>query len=326
MSQAHSVAMPQKMIVQPLRPAVAKDANALAEVELVAVVVAVLDDQPMVRVVPDATGGWKLPSAAFRLDGGQSLDESLRAGVLRETALELGYVEQLQASAVAPSGSADGTPRRNLSIGYLALAHDAESGQAPAGGWRSWYDFLPWEDWRRGRPHILRELLEPRLRAWAEQDEAPDDSGLTRLERARMVFGLDNTGWDEERVVDRYDLLARAGLLDDEIGQRLTGDHRRSLAVAIGRLRGKIKSRPVVFELMPERFTLFELQRTVEAILGPHLHKQNFRRLVEHMGLVEPTEGIKSHTGGRPAKLFRFRHSVLLERLQPGVRVRSARA
>ena len=72
---------------------------------------------------------------------------------------------------------------------------------------------------------------------------------------------------------------------------------------------------------MADEFTLFELQKTVEAILGPHLHKQNFRRLVEGAGLVEPTGEMKTRTGGRPAKLFRFRREVLLERPAPGVRV-----
>ena len=69
---------------------------------------------------------------------------------------------------------------------------------------------------------------------------------------------------------------------------------------------------------MPDVFTLFELQKTVEAILGPHLHKQNFRRLVEGGGLVEPTGEHRLHTGGRPARLYRFRRDVLLERLAPG--------
>ncbi len=66
-------------------------------------------------------------------------------------------------------------------------------------------------------------------------------------------------------------------------------DHRRILATAIARLRAKLKYRPVVFELMPDEFTLTDLQRTVEAISGRHLHKQNFRRLVETAALVEPT-------------------------------------
>jgi len=72
---------------------------------------------------------------------------------------------------------------------------------------------------------------------------------------------------------------------------------------------------------MPELFTLFELQKTVEAILGPHLHKQNFRRLVETGGLVEPTEEYRFRTGGRPARLYRFRRDVLLERPAAGIKM-----
>ena len=102
------------------------------------------------------------------------------------------------------------------------------------------------------------------------------------------------------------------------LGVPMRFDHRRILATAIGRVRAKIKYRPVIFELMPDDFTLFELQRTVEAILGPHLHKQNFRRLVEGAGLVETTGEVKMRTGGRPAKLYRFRREVLLERPAPG--------
>lgn len=315
---------PSSKVVAPLPPVMPRLSE--ADIELVAVVVAVIDDQPMVRIVPD--GGGKLPSARYRLGAGQSLDGSLRAGVLRETGLALGFVEQLQCVALTPSNGRtdDGeAPQSRLSISYLTLAHAGEHDLSAADGWRSWYAFFPWEDWRRGRPQILRELIEPKLRAWADFETGADEMGLTRLERACMMFGLDGASWDEERVIERYDLLAEAGFLDSNLGQKLSGDQRRTLAVAVGRLRSKLKSRPVVFELMPERFTLFELQRTVEALLGPHLHKQNFRRLVEHMGLVEPTEGIKSHTGGRPAKLFRFRHSVLLERSQPGVRVRTTR-
>ncbi len=55
------------------------------------------------------------------------------------------------------------------------------------------------------------------------------------------------------------------------------------------RLRGKLKYRPVVFELMAPTFTLLELQRAVEALAGLRLHKQNFRRLVAEQGLVEGT-------------------------------------
>ena len=103
-------------------------------------------------------------------------------------------------------------------------------------------------------------------------------------------------------------------------------DHRRILATAMGRLRGKLKYRPVVFELLPPEFTLLDLQKTVEAISGTLLHKQNFRRLVEQGGLVETTGNVSTETGGRPAKLYRFRREVVLERPAPGLRVKSGRA
>ena len=156
-----------------------------------------------------------------------------------------------------------------------------------------------------------------------------------------MCFAVDGAAWDEEKVLDRYELLYEAGLVEEarrdgresalswspvpRLGAMMRFDHRRILATAIGRTRAKIKYRPVIFELMPDDFTLFELQRTVEAILGPHLHKQNFRRLVEGAGLVEPTGEVKTRTGGRPAKLYRFRREVLLERPAPGVRVKPGR-
>jgi len=106
----------------------------------------------------------------------------------------------------------------------------------------------------------------------------------------------------------------------------MLGDQVRILASAIGEVRRSVKWQPAIFELVPDLFTLFELQKTVEAILGPNLHKQNFRRLVETGGLVEPTGEYRFRTGGRPAQLYRFRRDVLLERPAPGVRIKAGRA
>ena len=142
-------------------------------------------------------------------------------------------------------------------------------------------------------------------------------------------------GQSQPRVSRHLKLLCEAGLYGSTAGtgcvsvltrlpklqHPLSGDHGRLLANAIGELRRSIKRQPAVFELMADTFTLFELQKTVEAILGPHLHKQNFRRLVEAGGLVAPTGEHRLRTGGRPARLYRFRPDVLLERLAPGVRV-----
>jgi hypothetical protein len=152
-----------------------------------------------------------------------------------------------------------------------------------------------------------------------------------------LAFGSSELPWDEERVLDRFELIYEAGLAEEALrdgrpaargrkqlpplGQAMRHDHRRILATAISRLRGKLKYRPVVFELMQESFTLTELQHTVEAISGRHLHKQNFRRLVESGQLVEPTGATSTATGGRPAALFRFRRDVLQERPAPGFRL-----
>ena len=103
-------------------------------------------------------------------------------------------------------------------------------------------------------------------------------------------------------------------------------DHRRILATAIARLRGKLKYRPVVFELMAPTFTLLDLQRAVEALAGRRLHKQNFRRLVAEQGLVEGTGQFSTPIRGRPAELFRFRREVLRERPAPGLRLGVRRA
>jgi hypothetical protein len=282
----------------------------------------------MVRIVGSGSAddaSVKLPSGPFDATASGSLEDALRSTVLDETGLDLGHVEQLDA--------AFRDPLTGVSITYLALSHAPADAEAATGCWQSWYRHFPWEDWRRGKPQVLVNVIEPRLVDWITAGEAKAN---LRRDCARMLFGHDGGAWDEEKVLERFDLLAEAGILAElrpsaplgasarGVGS-LCGEHRRALAMAMGRLRARIKNKPVVFDLMPPLFTLFELQRAVEAVLGPHLHKQNFRRLVEHMGLVEPTDEVKTHTGGRPAKLFRFRPSVLLERCQPGVRVRSAR-
>ncbi|MCC2110453.1 MAG: NAD regulator, partial [Hyphomicrobiales bacterium] len=198
---------------------------------------------------------------------------------------------------------------------------------------------FPWEDWRDGRPDLLDDIVLPALRDWARQkpDGSAPTRALSREVRFRLAFGDDGAPWDEERVLDRYELLYEAGLVEDALrdgrrsalsraslpplGRSMRFDHRRIVATAISRLRAKLKYRPVVFELMPDEFTLTELQHTVEAISGRHLHKQNFRRLVENAELVEPTGGVAARTGCRPAALFRFRRDILQERPAPGLRL-----
>lgn len=218
---------------------------------------------------------------------------------------------------------------RVISVGYLALATAAVDTHAPGSEWRPWSRFFPYEDWREGRPAAL-PLIEDALRRWAAGDPQ-------RMSRARLLFALDGAPWNEERVLERYELLYEAGLareaardrgeaaiqlpapLGAALGEPMLSDHRRILATAVSRLRGKLKYRPVVFELMPDAFTLSALQRAVEAIAGVPLHKQNFRRALERAELVEGLGRMDAETGGRPAELYRFRREILAARPVSGL-------
>jgi hypothetical protein len=317
-------------------PIVSSEQSAhVVEIQLNAAVVAIDQDSPrfLANCHREATGlSAGLPSGSFLPTEHPSLEFGLRASVLELTGVELGYVEQLYTfDDLNPRGRGLGAPPPTVALGYMALtqAHPAQPGGTCQ--WLGTYDYLPYEDWREGRPTILSEEIEPHLKAWAAKPLASDpaDAALHRFERARIAFGLEGAPWDEERVLDRFELLSETGFFDmrkSATPPPMSFLDRRIVASALGRLRAKIKYRPVLFELMAPEFTLFELQRTVEAILGSRLHKQNFRRLVESGGLVDATTDVRNHTGGRPAKLFRFRREVLLERPSPGVRVRSGLA
>jgi hypothetical protein len=305
------------------------------EIGLNAAIVAVAERQPLILVV----NGDTLPFGPFDPVAHRTFETGLRAWVAEQTGLRLGYVEQLYTFGDRGRHALPGDVGPHLvSVGYLALTRidDAASeGLARAGAeWRRWYDFFPWEDWREGRPGVLDEALLPALRRWATTPGS-DARPLGRRERVALAFGEEGMRWDEERALDRYELLYAAGLVTEAgrdarpmlkdlpasaTGAAMRFDHRRILATAISRLRAKLKYRPVVFELMPGEFTLTELQRAVEAVAGRDVHKQNFRRLVESAALVEPTGALVSRGRGRPAAMFRFRREVLTERPALGVR------
>jgi hypothetical protein len=303
------------------------------EIGLTTAIVAVTEEEPQVLVAgetgrEDTPAG--LPSGAFEPLSHRTFEIGLREWVAAQTALDIGYVEQLYTFGDrGRHARADDTDPHVVSIGYLALTRVPENvtGLREAGAsFQPWYRFFPWEDWRDGRPAIIDDAIMPLLTKWAR-------GGGGRSERLRLCFGDGGAAWDEEKVLERYELLYEAGMIEEarrdgrvaqvrgQLGESMRFDHRRILATAIARLRGKLKYRPVVFELMPGEFTLTELQRTVEAISGRHLHKQNFRRLVESTELVEPTGEMATATGGRPAALFRFRREVMQERHAPGLRL-----
>ncbi|HLW90299.1 MAG TPA: hypothetical protein VKS78_03225 [Roseiarcus sp.] len=292
-------------------------------IDLVAVLVAVSDGQPKVMTIRD---GDALPSGPFEVSH-RSLQSGLRTWVEEQTAHPLGYMEQLYTFADRDRTSRGA--RRSISISYLGLTREvAGKGEA---GWRSWYDYFPWEDRRVGSPVFVEKAMIPLLRAWAKAgDDLP--KRRERAERLALTFGLDGSPWNEELILQRYELAYEAGIVEEAVragtgekaalfpGRAMRGDHRRILATGVARLRAKIKYRPVVFELMPPTFTLLQLQRAVEALAGRPTHKPNFRRLIEQQELVEETGATAADALGRPAKLYRFRRAVLAERAAAGTK------
>jgi 8-oxo-dGTP diphosphatase len=87
----------------------------------------------------------------------------------------------------------------------------------------------------------------------------------------------------------------------------LAFDHRRIVDYAVERLRYKTEYAPVAFQLLPESFSLVDLQSTYEVVLDKPLDKRNFRRKVRALGIVEETGEERRDGPGRPAKLYRFR-------------------
>lgn len=85
----------------------------------------------------------------------------------------------------------------------------------------------------------------------------------------------------------------------------LAFDHTAIIEYAHSRIRNKLNYTSVGFELLPEKFTLTELQLVHEAILGEKIDKRNFRRKILQQGIVEPTKELQK-TGRKPAQLFRF--------------------
>jgi hypothetical protein len=314
------------------------------EIGLTAAIVAVDGEEPAILVAGDSGKSAPragLPFGPFDPLTHRTFEMGLRSWVEAQTGLAVGYVEQLYTFGDRGRHAHPGDVGPHMvSVGYLALTRVPENLaalRAAGAGFEPWYRFFPWEDWREGRPPILDQIVVPLLTEWVGHSEKLEAArALGRRERVRFCFGGGGP-WDEEKVLDRYELLYEAGLVEEArrdgreaalqrqpfpaLGEPMRFDHRRILGTAIARLRAKLKYRPVVFELMSQEFTLTDLQHTVEAISGRHLHKQNFRRLVDTAALVEPTGETSTTTGGRPAAMYRFRRDVVQERPSPGLRL-----
>ncbi|MGK5508855.1 NUDIX hydrolase [Brevibacillus formosus] len=225
-------------------------------------------------------GQWALPGGF--VTPGESLEEAARRELRTETNVDDIYLEQLYTW-----GDADRDPRTwVISTSYLALV-DSSSLQLQAG------DDAEEAEWYRIEDRWLKETK-----------TATTDGSITEK-------------WLELRLVhESKELSATIKITKTVTGRtvretreivetnNIAFDHAKIIQYALERLRNKIEYTDIAFALMPELFTLSDLQQVYEVILGRELLAAAFRRKVADK--VVETNQFRKHAGHRPSKYFRF--------------------
>ncbi|MBS5949405.1 MAG: NUDIX domain-containing protein [Clostridium sp.] len=222
-------------------------------------------------------GKWALPGGFVLTD--ESLDDAALRVLRKETNIENIYMEQLYTW-----GEVNRDPRtRVISSSYMALV-DSSSLSIKAGNNEEdarWfnieYNLLSENSLGLENGDSFEEILEIKL--WNNSEELS----------AKI------------RVIENFDGRVRREIIES-VG--LAFDHGKFIEYGISRLRNKVEYTSLAFNLMPELFTLTELQKVYEIIQGKELLAAAFRRKISNM-VVETNEFTKD-VGHRPSKLFRY--------------------
>ncbi|HYE81331.1 MAG TPA: NUDIX domain-containing protein [Clostridia bacterium] len=225
-------------------------------------------------------GYWALPGGF--VDMGESLDKAALRELKEETNIDNIYMEQLYTW-----GDTGRDPRtRVIGCSYMSLV-DSSKLNVRAG------DDADAAAWFRVSSSVI------------EQKKAVTGKGYTVQNRVRLLLSNDN---EELAATVRVDMTFDGNVV--RVGRELTEskgiafDHAKIIQYAVERLRNKIVYTDIAFSLMPQRFTLTELQQVYEVILGKKLLKANFRRKISDM--VLETDEYTRDAGHRPSKLFRY--------------------
>ncbi|MDI6618382.1 MAG: NUDIX domain-containing protein [Clostridiales bacterium] len=225
-------------------------------------------------------GQWALPG------GFVNIDESIRDAALRELKEEVNiddiYMEQLYTW-----GDVNRDPRtRVISCSYMSLADssklDIKAGDdaADAGWFTVKYNTVEEKKTAAKKGYRIQDLISLKL--------IGDNTKLSAT--VKTVKDVEGSVKGCSREV-----VSSSGI---------AFDHAKIIQYAIERLRNKIEYTDIAFNLMPEYFTLTELQQVYEVILGRELLKANFRRKIS--GMVIETDRITKDVGHRPSKLYKF--------------------
>lgn len=225
-------------------------------------------------------GYWALPGGF--VDMNESLDEAALRELKEETNIDNIYMEQLYTW-----GDVGRDPRtRIIGCSYMSLV-DSGKLDIKAG------DDAEDAAWFRVKCSVI------------EQKKALVGKEYVVQDQVRLVLWNDN---EEHTATIKVDKTFDGNVV--RVSRKLTEssgiafDHAKIIEYAVERLRNKIEYTDIAFSLMPERFTLTELQQVYEVILGKELLKANFRRKVSDM-VVETDEYTKD-AGHRPSKLFKY--------------------
>ncbi len=106
---------------------------------------------------------------------------------------------------------------------------------------------------------------------------------------------------------------------DLELLPELAFDHGVILASCYSRLQKRLRSRPIGFGLLPQKFTLSQLRKLYEVVLGIELDKRNFRRKLKSLNLLIKTETVQADVAHRPAVLYSFNHDLYEQQMSEGL-------
>lgn len=189
---------------------------------------------------------------------------------------------------------------------------------------------------------IGKRQMDPGRGEWSlyggfvRNDESIDDAAnrvlydLTGLNQLYMkqvgAFGAIDRDPGERVISVAYCALINVKDYDDELRQKhglewisidhlpeLYSDHRQMVKSAIVMLRRRLKTEPLSFNLLPELFTLTQLQHVYEALLSNEIDKRNFRKRIKQIDFIEKTEFIDKLTSKRGAALYRFNQKAYNE-------------
>lgn len=222
---------------------------------------------------------WALPGGFVNPD--ETTEQAASRELEEETGVKNVYLEQLYTFS-----EPDRDPRmRVMSCSYMALV-DFEKINVKAGDDASkaeWFDI----SYRQ----ISSELSSDGTKQTSHYElilKQNENTLSAVIEKSRTISA--GCSSDSYRIIENHGIAF---------------DHARIIAYAMERLRGKIQYTDIALNLMPELFTLTELQKVYETILGKELLKPSFRRKIFAENIIEPTDEYCRSHGHRPPRLFR---------------------